>query len=232
MKYFNSIFVSLFLLFSITVFAQTELGDYIYQYSSKQAFYDKKYDSDLTLEKISQFGNFGLGTLNGINGELIISEGKFFQVNYEGIVVEQNLDQHSPFSVIKEFYADTSFQIKDKINLNELKNILDNISTHKATAIKVTGDFEYIKTRSVKKQTEPYPDIQLVVANQAEFEFENTDAVLIGFWFPEYLDGANFPGYHFHCLIKGNKGGGHLLECNIKNAKVEVDFSEGLIIDY
>ncbi len=232
MRYFN-FFIAGFLLF-ITSFisAQSKLEDYIYQYSSKQAFFDKKYNSDLTLTEVSKFGDFGLGTLNGVNGELVIWDGKFFRVSYEGEVLEQALDKNTPFSVIKKFEADTSFQINETIDLARLRSTLDQLVTDKAVAVKIIGNFSYLKTRSVQKQNKPYPNIQSVVANQAVFEFENTRAGIIGFWFPEYFDGVNFPGYHFHCLIDGKKGGGHLLDCNIDNAIVEIDYSEGVIVDY
>ncbi|MGD8779966.1 MAG: acetolactate decarboxylase [Ignavibacteria bacterium] len=220
------------LILQLLTYAQTENDDFIYQYSSKQGFLEKEYDGNVTLDEVKKYGDFGLGTINGVDGEVVIYEKTFYRIDTEGKVKELNLSNKTPFVVLKDFAADTALNINNKTTLTELKNIIDNLKTDQPFAVKITGKFSKLKSRSVYKQSKPYPTLAEIVKNQVEFNFENTDAVIIGFWYPEYLDGANFPGYHLHCLVKDNKGGGHLLDCEILNAKVELDISEGLIIDY
>ena len=102
--------------------------------------------------------------------------------------------------------------------------------TSKPIAIKITGNFSYVKARSVHKQTEPFPTLQEIVANQAVFEFEQISGSMLGYWFPKFMDGVNFPGFHFHFLSDDLTKGGHLLDCTIENGTMEIDYSDKLIL--
>jgi len=46
---------------------------------------------------------------------------------------------------------------------------------------------------------------------------------LVGFWCPPYVEGINVPGYHFHFITSDRQNGGHLLDCEIKSGKIEID---------
>ncbi len=50
----------------------------------------------------------------------------------------------------------------------------------------------------------------------------DVDGVIVGFWHPQYLEGINVAGYHCHFLTADHRAGGHLLDCRIKQAKVEL----------
>jgi acetolactate decarboxylase len=89
-------------------------------------------------------------------------------------------------------------------------------------AVKVTGKFSYVKTRSVPRQSKPYPPLAQVAKKQAVFEFRDVDGVIVGFYLPQYLAGINLAGYHCHFLTADRTAGGHLLDCRIKQAKVEL----------
>ena len=92
-------------------------------------------------------------------------------------------------------------------------------------ALKIEGLFRHVQTRSVPRQTKPYPKLVEVVKNQPTFEFENVRGILVGFRLPEYMKGINVTGYHLHFLTEDKTGGGHLLECQIQNATLEIDYT-------
>lgn len=50
---------------------------------------------------------------------------------------------------------------------------------------------------------------------------------MVGFRMPEYMEGLNVPGYHFHFITDDRKAGGHVLDCLIEEAMVEIDYSSG-----
>lgn len=72
-------------------------------------------------------------------------------------------------------------------------------------AVKITGDFLYVKTRSVPKQLKPYPRLIEVTKNQPTFEMKNVKGIIMGYWLPEYLGGVNMAGFHFHFLTNDKK---------------------------
>jgi acetolactate decarboxylase len=72
-------------------------------------------------------------------------------------------------------------------------------------------------------QTKPYPTLTDAVKNQTVFNLNKVSATLVGFYFPANMDGVDFPGYHLHLLTDDRNAGGHLLECNVEEATVEID---------
>jgi hypothetical protein len=64
-----------------------------------------------------------------------------------------------------------------------------------------------------------------VVAGQAVFDFTDVEATMVGFRFPARAEGMNVPGYHLHFVSADRKRGGHVLDCEVSAARVEVDDS-------
>jgi acetolactate decarboxylase len=48
--------------------------------------------------------------------------------------------------------------------------------------------------------------------------------VMVGFFVPNFMGAVNPPGYHFHFLSGDRKAGGHLLDCEMKKVKIEIDY--------
>ena len=58
--------------------------------------------------------------------------------------------------------------------------------------------------------------------NQTTFNLNQVEGTLVGFFFPDSMNGVDAIGYHLHFLTDDHTAGGHLLECSIKNA-IEID---------
>lgn len=228
-----TITIILFTVISSTVSFAQKLNDVIYQYSTKHAFVVRDFDGNLPYPELETHGDFGLGTFNSLDGEMAALDGKFYRIDYKGNVTPAHENDVTPFAAVKFFTTDKKFTVEKRTNLDELKDILlDNFSTELIpTAIKVTGEFAYVKTRSVMQQSKPYPSLEEVIANQSVFEFENVRGTMIGFWFPDYYDGVTFPGFHFHFLTDDLNGGGHLLDCTGNDVTIEFDFAERIILE-
>jgi acetolactate decarboxylase len=209
-----------------------EHSDNIFQYGTKQSFLDKKYVGELSYAELSKMGNFGLGTFNFADGEMAGLDGHFMRIPVEGENKPADNSDKTPFAVVKFFNADQQSVSDIEMNMTDLqKYITESLSdTGRPVAIKVRGLFNFVKTRSIHKQTEPFQSLDELVENQVTFEFENIEGTIIGYWFPKFMDGVNFPGYHFHFLSKDLKSGGHLLECVTDNIVAELDYPDKLII--
>jgi acetolactate decarboxylase len=95
-------------------------------------------------------------------------------------------------------------------------------------AIKITGVFTTLQTRSVPKQTKPYPPLAQVVKTQSTFDFSNVTGVMVGFRLPTYMSGVGAVGYHLHFLTADRKAGGHVLKCQVQRVTVEIDTTSEL----
>lgn len=206
--------------------------DILFQASTINSLLEGIYDGDITYKDLKKHGDFGLGTFNALDGEMIGFDGKFYQVKADGIAYPVDDSQKTPFAVVTFFEPDKTVYLARPLDLKQLEEYLDKLVPTKNIfyAIKIKGDFEYIKTRSVPRQNKPYPRLVEVVKHQPIFEFHNVKGTMAGFLLPAYMKTINVPGYHLHFLTEDRKAGGHLLACRIKNVKIEIDYTSNLYL--
>lgn len=211
--------------------SNTIKNDHFFQYSEKTKLLTGDYEGALSIADLKSKGNFGIGTINNIDGEMVILDNNYYTIKSSGKVLVIEDSNKTPFANVKFFEADTSFIIKDNIELKKLHSLLNEINYDNLAAVKIAGSFKNVKSRSIDAQDKPYPPLSKVVEEQTIFEFENLTGTIVGFFIPEYLEGLNFPGYHFHFVKKDLSGGGHLLDCITDSVSVELDFTNKLEFD-
>lgn len=196
----------------------------LFQTSTLQALMNGVYDSDFSFGELKKHGDFGLGTFEALDGEMVAVDGKFYQVKTDGKAYSVSPAQKTPFGEVTFFKADQTLSLSEPLDLKQLESYLAKqlSSSNFPYAIKITGKFSYIKTRSVPRQAKPYPPLAEVAKHQKVFEFRDVDGVIVGFFHPRYLAGVNVTGYHCHFLTADRRAGGHLLDCRIQQAKVEL----------
>ena len=59
-------------------------GSEVYQTSTMGALLDGVYDGDVTIRELLQHGDFGLGTFNGLDGEMLVLDGICYQLRGDG----------------------------------------------------------------------------------------------------------------------------------------------------
>ncbi|MEE4378606.1 MAG: acetolactate decarboxylase [Candidatus Competibacteraceae bacterium] len=200
--------------------------DAVFQYSTINALLDGLYDGDLTIKHLSDYGNMGLGTVNGVDGELIVLDGEFYHVKADGHAYPLTPERETPFAVVKYFTTDHSEPLPAKLDYAALQKHLDKgIKTPNFfQAIRIDGTFSFLKVRSIPKQSKPYrPLAEVVHDDQVTFDYENAKGSLIGFRTPEYMKGLNVPGYHFHFLSENRKFGGHVLALVTTGGTIQFD---------
>lgn len=214
----------LFILISFSILYSQENKDIVFQSSTISALLEGVFDGNMTFKELKNHGNFGLGTFNSLDGEMAALDGKFYQIKSDGKVYSVSDLQKTPFALVTSFNEDFSFNT-GKNDYKKLEQLINqNIpSKNLFYAVKITGKFSYIKTRSVAKQTKPFGRLIDASKSQKEFEFKNIKGTLIGFRTPDYASGINVSGYHFHFLSDDFSCGGHLLECEIDIGKIAVD---------
>lgn len=205
----------------------------IYQFSTIEGLLQGIYDGNLTFRELKNHGDYGIGTFDSLDGEMIQVQGKFYQIKIDGVAYPVNDDQKTPFAVVSFFDRDDSFYIDQEVNYDKLTKLIDSKLPTKNIfyLIVIKGNFEYVKTRSVPSQSKPYVPLAKAVEGQKIFEFNGVNGTLVGFRSPDYVGSINVPGYHFHFLTADEKAGGHVLELIIKNQNVEMDYTPDLFLD-
>jgi acetolactate decarboxylase len=220
-----SIILFIILSFSSGCSSLTQSNDIIFQASTLSALAEGDFHGGITYRDLKKYGDTGLGTFDGLDGEMIGLDGKFYQIRADGSVHIVDDSMKAPFAEVTFFKPDRTILLNDSMNGIQFASFLDNQLPTKNIffVFKIEGVFTYIKARSIPKQNRPYPALADVIRNQSVFEFHNIRGTMIGFRCPEYTTGINSPGYHFHFISADRKAGGHVLEFQVQHVKIEID---------
>lgn len=205
--------------------------DNIYQLAPSAALATGLYKGTTRFDSLLQVGDFGLGALNAIDGEVILLEGKVYQASHrQGRLREVAGDELSPFFYVKKFHEDLRFSLTPVRDMGHLTAQLDALlpTPNLPYAIRIDGEFTHIKLRSVPPQQPPYPPISEVVKQQHVFNVNDIQGTLVAFRFPRFLDSLSGRGYHLHFVSADRRTGGHLLELSAKKLIASIDISRGI----
>ena len=88
-KFIKIIFsiVILIILFSCKAEKNNTNKDAIYQYSTINALLEGEFDGDVTLSSLKNYGDFGIGTFNSLDGEMIFLDGVFYSAKSDGKIL-------------------------------------------------------------------------------------------------------------------------------------------------
>ncbi len=213
------------LLISVNNYSQKKNSKTLYQTSPIISLLNGVMNDSITIGEVEHYGDFGLGTYNGVDGEMIVLNKKVYRVDYDGKVNQPEKSEKTPFACVTFFHSDESFDWNNEMDYNKFIEKLDEKlpSQNLIYAIKITGRFVEMETRSESKQAKPYSNLSDVLKNQSVFKFKNIQGTLVGFKFPNYMQGVNVPGYHFHFLSLDKKEGGHVLNFTSGKVKIEIE---------
>ena len=204
----------------------------LFQTSTIETLLEGNYDGDVSFAELGARGDFGLGTLNALDGEMIALDGSFYQIRSDGRAYEVDGMARTPFAVVTLFEPGLCQTLDTLIDFDGLCGRVDDLlQTTSCCAVRVDGQFEYVKTRSVPRQRKPYPLLVDVVKDQPTFELHDVAGSLVGFRFPDYAEGLNVTGYHFHFITADRSAGGHVLGCRLTRGELLVDLEADLRLE-
>ncbi|WP_272913366.1 acetolactate decarboxylase [Criblamydia sequanensis] len=192
------------------------------QYSGIEAFDLKDYDGSLRISNLSHYGDFGLGSFNALDGELIYFDGNAYHATSDGRLKPADSESLLSCAYFTKFDSKTSVQLED-LRLSFLFQKIKNSFSHPGqifSALRINGFFNMIRLRSVPPQKKPYPAIEEVVKEQALYIYKNVSATVIGFYFPTYFNGLTYSGFHLHFITNDLKHGGHVLDFELNQGEV------------
>lgn len=167
----------------------------------------------ITVGELAGHGDFGLGTFDDFDGEMVVVDGTIYQMTKDGVSIAPD-DGRVPFAVITHFVPETDTGLAEISAFDDLTDQLDALRTtdNEFFAVRLDGRFDHVKTRVVCRSDGPTTLVD-AAAHQAESELEDVDGVVVGFWSPEYTSAVTVPGWHLHFLTGDRLAGGHLLTC-------------------
>jgi len=193
----------------------------MYQISTSTALVEGVYAGSVPSSTLLENGGFGLGTFEGLDGEMVILDGEIYQVT--GSVRRRSDDFLVPFAAVTHFREDVVFQIERVACLKDLELACDphRVSGNLFYALRVDGVFDTIHARAVHPVQQ---GTRLLDAAKTELEFHlhNVEGTLVCLWSPSYASSFSVPGYHFHFISKDRTKGGHVLDCSALQLRARI----------
>lgn len=182
----------------------------------------------ITAGELRTLGDTGIGTFEGLNGEMIVLDGTVYQALGDGRVVVCPDKTIIPFSNVTFFDKDIALKLNDIKDKGALEKTLNQVvREHGANSfymVKLPAEFSSILFRSEYGSQRPYPTlVEALKDKQTEFTEKNIKGTIVGLYCPSYMGELNSVGWHFHFISDDKKKGGHVLELSLKNATVYLD---------
>ena len=200
-------------------------GNEVYQTSTMGALLDGVYDGDVTIRELLRHGDFGLGTFNGLDGEMLAVDGAFFHLHSDGTASVVDPSDLTPFAVVTFFRGDARRPIDQVTSRQELETIIDELvpGQNSFYPIRVEGRFRHVVTRTAARQRAPYRPLVDATADQVVSRFSDGNGTLVGFRAPDYAQGITVAGYHLHFIDAARRSGGHVFDFVLESGTLLLD---------
>ncbi|MFS7222804.1 acetolactate decarboxylase [Rahnella inusitata] len=217
-----------------TAFKQQHPDRVLYQSSLMSALLSGVYEGETTMADLLKHGDFGLGTFNRLDGELIAFNNNIFQLRGDGTARRASPDQKTPFAVMTFFNPTNEYRIERPHSREQIHKVIDDVVASQNTfcALRIHGTFSRVETRTVPEQHRPYKPMLEAIEAQPTYHIEHSQGVLIGFLTPAYMQGINVAGYHEHFINQERSSGGHVLDYQVESGTLTFGTVEKLLIDF
>ena len=107
------------------------------------------------LAEIKQHGDFGLGTFNDLDGEMVLLDGTVYQITADGqVAVIEDEQTLTPFACVTFYRPISHDELDQELTYDAFLDWLVRLlpSPNLFYALRIEGEFASIKARSVPKQ--------------------------------------------------------------------------------
>lgn len=182
------------------------------------------YDDEMTLAELLGHGSFGIGTFNGLDGEMVVLDGTCYRLRGDGTASVPDLDERTPYAVVTNFVPSLSHTFTSPHTRQELAAVIDELlpSSNYMYALRVTGHFSWATTRTVVKQERPYRPMTQTTDGEEIVRIDDVEGTLVGFRTPLFEQGISVAGCHAHIIDDSRRRGGHLVDFELTQGVAEV----------
>jgi len=200
----------------------------LYQVSTIDALMQGVFDGIQPVGELKPHGDFGIGTFDALDGEMIVLDGVVYQAKADGHIYRANDSLTTPFAMVTYFDRDRVVTTEKPMNFSVFSSSMAGglPSQNMVYAVRMHGSFPSMKVRSIPAQQIPYPTLTESAQNQSVYTYTNTTGSVVGFSTPVFFEGLNVVGFHLHFISDDRQTGGHILDFTVpKNMMVEYDIT-------
>jgi len=200
----------------------------LYQVSTIDALMRGVFDGVEPVGELRKHGDFGIGTFDGLDGEMIVLDGKVYQAKADGGVYVVEDRATTPLATVTYFDRDMAATTDTEMNFSVFSSVMSARlpSQNMVYAVRMHGTFPSMKVRAIPRQHKPYPTLTDAAKNESVYTYPDATGAVVGFYTPVFFKGLNVVGYHLHFISDDRHTGGHILDFTLPaNATVEYDMT-------
>ncbi len=209
-----------------------ENGTALFQISLLQALSLGDYHGAVTIDELKEHGDTGLGTFDGLDGEMIMLDGVVYKAAGDGSVSVID-DGTTPFANVtfaKNDVADTVSADSFKDFEKKMDGILKREGANSVYFIKIHGKID-ITIRSIAKQSPPYRKLAEVLSKeQVVWDHKGICGTVVGVYCPAYMSMMNNHGWHLHFISDDRRIGGHVLDLSFDDTECQLTKTDSMNI--
>jgi acetolactate decarboxylase len=195
----------------------------LFQISTGTALVEGVHDKAITVGDLRSHGDFGLGTFEGLDGEMVVLDGHFYQAHFDGRITEAPDSAAVPFAVVTNFSPQHRASLSAIGSIDALTAALDGLRRSQKSLLRgsprrpPSPSFTCglpARCRPARRSSKPRTASRVPSRRQS--------GTLVGFWSPAYTRMVSVAGWHFHFLSADRSKGGHLLGCKAEHLDAQV----------
>lgn len=182
-----------------------------------------------TIEELLQNGNTGLGTFENVDGEMIVVNGHCYRASDDGSISKPSLETGVPFASVTFLQNSTGFELYDIKNIEELKQQLnlkieEDFGLNSMHIVRIDAFCDIVKARSEGAFKSQHVELKEILdKRQKDFEFNNVQGTFVCIYYPDYMQGINAAGWHFHFVSDDRTQGGHVFDLSFAKGKATLN---------
>ncbi|EAU36341.1 predicted protein [Aspergillus terreus NIH2624] len=198
------------------------MANCIYQYSILGALMKGICQDGTTVQNILKHGDHGIGTVRGLNGELVIIDGVTYHFPATGPLHRLDATDIIPYAMVTRFQPTLTSSVPHTA-MSSLFHSLSPLLPDEQNvflSLRLRASFSRVVFRVIPAQSNPRETLLHLAKRQEMRECTHIQGTLFGFWSPKYTSGFSVPGFHLHLLSADRTVGGHVIDFDAEDGEL------------
>lgn len=193
------------------------------QFAVLDALLAGAYESGMRVDEATAIGDFGLGCVDHLGGEVVILDGRAIECTLDGPPVAMAGDEVLPFAIVCRFPDVAAVGVGERDFAGFAASVEGMLASRNLFhAVRFDGVLSEVRVRVTPRQHHPFPRLAEVTSHQVETVARGIRGTVVGFWTPAIYQGIAVAGLHLHFLSDDRDLGGHVLELAVDAGELRV----------
>ena len=193
------------------------------QFAVLDALLAGAYESGLPVGEARSIGDFGLGCVDHLGGEVVILDGAVIECTLDRPPMAMDDDDVLPFAIVCRFPDLAPVGMGERDLAGFAASVEGALTSRNLFhAVRFDGVLSEVRVRITPRQRHPLPKLAEVTSHQVETTRRAVRGTVVGFWTPAIYQGIAVAGLHLHFLSEDRSFGGHVLDLAVDAGELRV----------